>query len=115
MNVPQPANSAANSPANITPELRRLSIRDLRTDPSLAPGGGAFNSVVSAFLPLVHGIALKLVADSPAAAEQITVATFECFAIKWRRLAKKTLVGPWLVMATKSVAVRERKRLRLRK
>jgi hypothetical protein len=111
MNAPDPLTA----PPAFAAQLRALSIRDLRADPSLAPGGGAFATVVSTFLPLVYGAALKLVAENPTSAGQIAAATFECFAIRWRRLSKKTLVGPWLLMAAKSVAVRERKRLRLRK
>jgi hypothetical protein len=99
----------------MVPAQRTLSIRDLRKDPSLAPGGGAFTSLISIFLPIVYGTALKLLPENPASAVQISVAVFECLAVKWRRLSKRTLVGPWLLLATVSVAKRDRARLRIRK
>jgi len=111
MNVPQPADGVSNG----LPQLRAISILDLRNDPSLAPGGGAFVSVLTTFLPIVYGTALKLVPENPVAAQQITASAFECFAARWGKLSKRTLVGPWLLQAAKSVAIRERKRLRLPK
>ena len=111
MNGPQPAEAVPDFP----PQLRAISIRDLQNDPSLAPGGGAFVSVLTAFLPIVYGTALKLAPENPVAAPKIAMSVFECFAVKWRRLSKPTLVGPWLVEATRSVALRERKHLRLPK
>jgi hypothetical protein len=109
MNVPPPAGPGPSAPA----QLRSICIRDFREDPSLAPGGGAFVSVLNTFLPIVYGTALKLVPENPASASQIATSVFECLAVKWRRLSKRTLVGPWLLAATRSVALRERKRLRL--
>lgn len=111
MNGLQPAEAVPDVP----PQLRAVSIRDLRNDPSLAPGGGAFVSVLAEFLPIVNGTALKLVPENPVAVPKIAMAVFECFAAKWKHLSKRTLVGPWLVEATRSVALRERKRLRLPK
>lgn len=71
--------------------------------------------MVSAFLPLVYGAGLKLVPESPGSAGRIATAVFECFAARWRRLPKRTLIGPWLLRATASVATRERKRRNLSK
>src|SRR5688500_10365645 len=108
MNVPQPVESAASLP----PQLRTITILELRQDPSRAPGGGAFVSVLSVFLPMVYGAALKLLSESPGSAQAIATSVFECFAVKWRRLHKRTPIGPWLLSATRSIALRERKRLR---
>src|SRR5687767_4091852 len=88
---------------------RLISVQGLRRDPSLAPGGGAFGTLVGRFLPLVYGMAQRLSPESSDSALRIAVATFECFAARWRRLPKRTLVGPWLIRAAVSVAYRERK------
>jgi hypothetical protein len=110
MNVATPAEN----PVPFDPheaKQRLISVLALRRDPSLAPGGGAFGALVERFIPLVYGMAQRLFPESPASVLRVTAATFECFTAHWRRLPKRTLVGPWLMRAAVSVGYRELKRL----
>jgi hypothetical protein len=91
-----------------------LMIRDLRRDPTLAPGGGRFPEVVQRFLPLVYGISSALIPEHPAAAETVSTAVFETLAFRWRRISRKTLIATWLVRTTCFAAARERSRLGLK-
>jgi DNA-directed RNA polymerase specialized sigma24 family protein len=90
-----------------------LTIRDLRRDRTLAPGGGRFPEVVRRFLPLVYGISSALIPENPAAAETVSTAVFETLAFRWRR-PRRTLIATWLVRTTCFAAARERRRLGLK-
>jgi DNA-directed RNA polymerase specialized sigma24 family protein len=98
---------------NVSEIPAALTIRDLRRNRSLAPGGPLFDEVARRFLPLVYGIGAALVPENPEAAESICRAVFETLAFRWRRISRKIPVASWLVRTTWYVAVRERKRLRL--
>lgn len=90
-----------------------LRARDLRRDPAITPGGAKFESLLATFLPLVAGAARKLLPENPSAAERITLAVFEAFANRWRKLPPRTLIAPWLLRTTCFAARRERRCLHL--
>ena len=93
--------------------LRTATIKDLRRDRSIAPGGNEFADLVGAFLPLVYGSASLLITENPAAIDGIVLAVFRSFAIRWRRLPRRTIVAIWLLRTTWFAVMRERRRLRL--
>lgn len=90
-----------------------LTIRSLRQNPSLAPQGEHHWVFIRRFLPMVHGMAAALIPENPAAAEEVSVAVFEAFAAKWRKLPQKTFVAAWLVHSTVFAVARERYRIGL--
>src|SRR4051812_18014398 len=91
-----------------------LTIRDLRRNRSLAPGGALFVEVARRFLPLVYGISAALIPERPEAVENICGAVFETLAFRWRRIPRKIPVASWLVRTTRFIAARERGRLGLK-
>lgn len=91
-----------------------LTIRDLRRDKVLAPGGGRFPGVIRRFLPLVHGMSVALIPEDPSAAETVSTAVFEALAFRWHRLSRKTVLATWLVRTTGYAVARERSRLGLK-
>jgi hypothetical protein len=102
------------TPLPLPPEISgALSIRDLRRDPTLAPGGARFPEVIRRFLPLTHGAALALVPENAEGAEAISLSAFEALAFRARRLNRKTVVAEWLLRSVWFAAARERNRLRL--
>ncbi|MGZ8940620.1 MAG: CotH kinase family protein, partial [Limisphaerales bacterium] len=120
--TPPQSSSEAIPPEDSISHYYRHSIKELRRDPAFGPGGSHFGGVVHHFLPLVYGTALKLLPEHPESAPRISQAVFELLSIKWRSLLKgRTVTGwvpslfLWLLRATVSVSLRERKRLRLRK
>ena len=98
---------------NVSEIPATLTIRDLRRNRSLAPGGPLFAEVARRFLPLVYGIGAALVPENLEAAERICGAVFETLAFRWRRIPRKIPVASWLARTTWYVAVRERRRLGL--
>jgi DNA-directed RNA polymerase specialized sigma24 family protein len=99
---------------NISDIPATLTIRQMRRDRSLAPGGPRFVEVARRFLPLVYGIAAALTPEQPDAAENISGAVFETLAFRWKRISRKTPLATWLVRTTWYVAKRERSRLGLK-
>ena len=93
--------------------LGAATIKDLRRNRSIAPGGDDFERLVRAFLPLVCGSASLLVPENPASVAEIVVAVFRSFAFSWRRLPQRAVVGTWLLRTTWFATLHERKRLRL--
>jgi spore coat protein CotH len=106
----QEPNAAIEKPPK---HLSAASLRELRRDRSIAPGGAEFDDFIRAFLPLVYGSALSLVPEDTAAVERIVLAVFRSFAVRWRRLPRRTVVAVWLFRSTWFAARRERRRLRL--
>src|SRR5258706_2357458 len=94
--------------------LAALTIRDLRRDRTLAPGGARFFEVARRFLPLVYGISAALIPENPEAAERVSAAVFETLAFRWRRISRKSVVATWLVRTTCYAVARERSRLGLK-
>jgi hypothetical protein len=105
--MPVDAPTIAEIPATLT-------IRDLRRDRSLAPGGARFCEVARRFVPLVYGISSALIPEQPEAAEEVTIAVIETLAFRWRTISRKIPVASWLVRTTWYVAARERSRLGLK-
>src|ERR1041385_6712130 len=105
--MPADAPTIAEIPATLT-------IRDLRRDRSLAPGGARFIEVARRFMPLVYGISSALIPEQPEAAEAVTIAVIETLAFRWRTISRKIPVASWLVRTTWYVAARERSRLGLK-
>ncbi len=97
----------------LSPLSGALTVRHLRRDRALAPGGDRFPDVVRKFLPLVHGTALALIPENPAAAETVARAVFETLAIRWRSLSRKTALATWLTRSTWLATARERSALGL--
>lgn len=91
-----------------------LRIRDLRRNPAFAPGGERFGEFVRHFLSMVHGAAAALIPENPEAAEAVTWAVFQTFAIKYKTFPGRRLVAPWLLRSVRFAAARERSRLRLK-
>ncbi|MDB6041138.1 MAG: Inner spore coat protein [Verrucomicrobiales bacterium] len=86
-------------------EFRRGQGKDLSRE--------AFDGLIRAYLPLIHGTAKSLIPENPASVEIIIPAAFELFAFRFRRLPKRTVVATWLLQTTWLAAQRERARLRL--
>jgi hypothetical protein len=121
MNLPDPS-LVPPPPANSLSDYYHRTIKQLRREPSFAPGGPHFPAIVEHFVPLVYGTALKLIPEHPESALGIAQSVFELLAIKWRSLLKgrtvsgwMTALSLWILRATVSVTSRERKRLRLKK
>jgi spore coat protein CotH len=93
--------------------LSDLSIRDLRRNRALAPGGIDHANLVKSFLPLVYGSVRLMIPEPEVALDGVVNAVFQAFALRWRRLRRRTLVASWLLRTTWFAATRERKRLRL--
>jgi len=91
-----------------------LTLRELRRDRALAPGGPHFNDVVRTFLPLAYGIGSALIPENAEAAERVSTAAFEALAFRWRSIRRKTPIATWLVRTTCYAAARERSRLGLK-
>jgi hypothetical protein len=91
-----------------------LTVRDLRRNRSLAPGGPIFPELARRFLPLVYGISSALIPENAEAAENVSVAVFETLGFRWKSIARKTPLASWLVRTTWYVAARERSRLGLK-
>lgn len=91
-----------------------LTIRDLRRDPSLAPGGVRFPEVVRRFLPMTYGAALALIPENAPAAEAVALAAFQTLAFRARGLSAKTVVATWLLRTVWYAAARERSNRGLR-
>jgi hypothetical protein len=89
-------------------------IRDLRRNRSLAPGGPLFPEVARRFLPLVYGIGSALIPENPEAAENVSAAVFETLGFRWKSVPRRTLLASWLMRTTWYVAARERSRLGLK-
>jgi hypothetical protein len=88
-------------------------IKQLCRDRALAPGGQA-DRVVDAFLPLVQGTAAALLPDRPESVSGVVEAVFDCFALRWRKLPRKTVVASWLLRTTWFAVQREYRLLRSR-
>ncbi|HVK59766.1 MAG TPA: CotH kinase family protein [Candidatus Kapabacteria bacterium] len=115
MNIP----STLPSDDSIRVYFRRTG-KEVRKDPAFAPGGEHFDAIISAYLPLVYGTALKLLPGQPDSARRISLAAFELLATKWQRVAKggcsvSTLIAHFLLHAAVSASERERKRIELGK
>jgi hypothetical protein len=94
------------------PPLATTTIRDLRRDRSIAPGGDGFANLITAFLPLVYGSASLLAAENEASVVRIVAAVFHSFALRWRALPRRTVVATWLLRTTWFAAARERRHQR---
>lgn len=94
-------------------DLRATTMADLRRARALAPGGADYERLVLTFLPVVWGTAAFAIPENPALAEGVATAVFETFALKWRRIPKKSPVVAWLVRTAWLAADGERKRLGL--
>jgi DNA-directed RNA polymerase specialized sigma24 family protein len=97
-----------------------LNIRDLSSGVlakrSLAASGetaAAWDALVRAYLPLVYGSAVRFLPGNAEASSEVAAAVFQLFALRMRRLRKKTLIASWLLRSTWFAAWRKRKRLRL--
>jgi hypothetical protein len=99
---------------NVSEVPATLTLRDLRRDRALAPGGGRFGEVVRKFLPLVYGVGGALIPEDVDGAERVAVAVFETLAFRWRKISRKTAIATWLLRTTSYVAARERSRLGLK-
>ena len=104
---------------SITPYLLR-SAKEIRREPSLGPGSTQFDALIHAYLPLVYGIAQKLVPEQPVSAVRISKSAFELLAINWQRVLKggENVVAEivsFLLHATVSASLRERKLLQLKR
>ena len=84
-------------------------IRDLRLDGSHAPGGTNYERVVTEHLPMVHGMAHRLLADLPSAVDDVTLAVFEAFTLRWKTLSRPTVIASWLARTTLLAAKGARK------
>jgi hypothetical protein len=62
---------------------------------------------------LVHGSAALLVPEEPGARIEISASVFRLFALKWRRVPKRTLVAAWLIRTTCFMVARQRRLLKL--
>jgi hypothetical protein len=88
-------------------------IRALRKNSSFAPGSSGFSELIQTYLPLVHGLASRLLPETPDAIPSLVSAVFESFAFRWPRLSKKTVLATWFFRSTWFAVCRERKRLKL--
>src|SRR6185436_7984607 len=88
-------------------------IRALRKNSSFAPGSPGFSEFIQTYLPLVHGLASRLLPETPDAITSVVSAVFESFSFRWRRLSKKTVLATWFFRSTWFAVCRERKRLKL--
>ena len=108
--------SQSRRPRAFPTQLHTTSIRELRADPSLAPGGGAFVSVLNAFLPMVlrHGAEAR-----PGKSSFRRPNRNGCLRMPRGQVEAVAENGRWsahgFFFATKSVAVRERRHLRQRR
>src|SRR4051812_29730906 len=102
------------TPPNLSDIPITLTIRDLRRNRSLAPGGALFAEVARRFLPLVYGIGSGLIPENADAAESVSVAVFETLGFRWKSIPRRTPLASWLVRTTWYVAARERSRLGLK-
>jgi DNA-directed RNA polymerase specialized sigma24 family protein len=93
--------------------LCAATIRDLRRNRFLAPGGVEFAGLLRALLPLVYGHASSHFPDHAASAANVTAATFQALAMRWRRLPRRTVVATWLLQTAGYAAQRESRRLKL--
>lgn len=89
-------------------------IRDLKRNAARAPGGAEFGALVAAHAPVVQGVVAQLLPEGMPLEGTVT-AVFQAFAAKWRRLARRTMIGPWLLRTARYAALRERKRVGLRR
>lgn len=93
--------------------LAALTIRQVRDERALAPGGARFEEVIWALGPLVRGCGLRLVPEDPTAAGRIADAVFAAFARGWRRLPKRTVIAVWMLRSACFAGRKERRRLKL--
>lgn len=92
------------------PSLDQFTFRQLRRDKSFFP----FAEVVHLHLPMVYGTALALIPESPASAEEVTIAAFQTLTIRWKKPSRRTVVAAWLLRTTRYACARERARLKLK-
>ena len=77
-----------------------LTGRELRRQREFAPGGERFGELVRHYLPLVCGTARRLLpADSPDV-DAVVTATFQTFALQWRRLPRRAGLAAWFLRTT---------------
>jgi DNA-directed RNA polymerase specialized sigma24 family protein len=88
-------------------------VKAVRRNRNICPGGKDFESFIRAFLPVVYGTARLLVPNEAAARERVVVSVFKAFAFRWKRLPRKTVVATWLLRSTWLAAKREWKALGL--
>jgi hypothetical protein len=103
----------------MTPDLpmvsAALTAREMRRDPTLAPGGPRFGAALSRFIPLVHGIGAALIPESAEAAEAVAVATLHALVLRWRKISRGAPLATWLVRTACYAAARERSRRGLKR
>jgi hypothetical protein len=92
--------------------LLAVTVRDLRRQPALAPGHPNGDSLLRAFQSLLLATASGLLPQS-ATGRIAAAAALRSYALRWRRLPRRTLVATWLFRSTCFAVRRERRRLNL--
>lgn len=90
-----------------------MTIRELRWNKALAPGGADYEQLVRAYMPFVHGTALVLLPENPATVTDVVTAVFQTFALRWRKEPKRTLLATWFLRTSWFVVRKARKQLQL--
>ena len=99
--------------ASINPaEPSLTTVRDLRRNAAVAPGGKSYDLLLQAHLPLVHGAASQLLPETADLVPGVVCAVFETFAVRWRKLPKNTALAAWLLKTTSFLALRQHSRQR---